>query len=531
LVETEGRLLSVTSLDSLRTIEIQDRREKTVVELIFRDGHSILLPALGDNALATAQHAEREIKEAARLVLPDAQPKLERIDPFFELRIGQDWASAEARPSDERSLPAFRALVAMSLGAGVLFGPLLLWIRNVASDRSMYSQVCEKADSGGGDEFERAAYNYQLHGKRHKDDVDRVGFSLAGRNIHTLAGFVKDYPESRFSEEADDALFEKAKAQNTVDAWGLYLGSNAKRHIADADDALFAAVKKQKTVYAYQQYVNFSGTRHIDEIRLALLPEKEIAEAAKAKEVGLLLDIHKRYADTPWAEVALNTVHRIYQEAKQTLSSQWSVSGSDPRTFFEPLLSHAQQVLDPRVLFVVETDVPYEVNSADERLKLEYGSKYHPAVPHLGPKQLEGARREVEQGIIKAFREAFGGSLVLVAEIDEPRDEPRKEWPKIRGSVSPTNNDSYFISQSGDAAYCDIRLKLSLSHTVPGTVFPYGESFFLTSEKSSFNPTVFSMTADVLKQVKPGDDYATMLKDAPASLLRQLTGYLGHTMQ
>lgn len=512
LVETHGRLLTVTSLDTLRTVESHGKGAYAEVRLVFRDGASIPLRAYGDDPLATARNVELEIERAASLVLPDDQPTLERIDPFFELRIAENWASAEAQTGGDRPLPRFAWFLAASLAFGVAFGPLLLFLRNFASDESMFAQVREAAEQGSDEAFEKRQQFYQWNGNRHRAEADDLRFERASKSIEPLARYLRDFPESQHSAEADDKLYEMAKSARTMAAYGLYLGAKGQKHRVEADDALFAKAKREGTPFAYRQYLEGHGKEHKDEIEKALLPEAEIKAARNRRDVPRLLEIAKEQGSGIWVDAARDAAHGVYQDLLLALRRRQGLEGLDVKALFEPLLSHADRQLEPRIKLTVTVGRPEQIVTADGLLGATHGMKYVRAAQLFDAEALRAPSGEVANLLAQHMRTAFGEALVLV---QNPKENSR-EWGILEANLEAIDGAQPFTTTDGRSVFCDVRFRLDLHAYEPAGHWTRSVTF--STPRAPLNPDVYSVVARLVSDVKVEDAYVKMAEGMPKEL-------------
>ncbi len=175
---------------------------------------------LAEQAMGMLRQSQQEVQTAAQNRDADA---LQRLDPFFEIRMNDAWNSLTPRAPHEISPPVANALPIFLqtkwawLGALVL-APILstpvwfLW--NMASDEAMFSKAKTQDTT--------YAYEHYLYtGERHADEV-RTTFlpkaalkeAIAKGSVTALREVLKKYPKSVIEADAKKAihtLFEKTR--------------------------------------------------------------------------------------------------------------------------------------------------------------------------------------------------------------------------------------------------------------------------------------------------------------------------------
>ena len=477
LVEVRGRILTVTSLASLRRVEGRAGGERDEVILVFGDGEAAPLGVTYD-ATELAREAQAAIDETARLVLPDDQPAIERVDPFFELRIADDWASAEPVVKEAGSrVPAFQWLVLASAAVGALLGAASWFARNRASDASMFGQVLEAAERGSDAEFAWRQMLYGDVGLRPRSAFDDVAFERAKKRAVSLAEYLSTYPEGKHAAEADELLFDMVKTANDLPTYGMYLADTRGRtHVDEVDDAMFAAAKRKNNPFAYRQYLETHGKKHEQEVRTALLPKAEFEDAIQRQDVLELHAIEHRYGNK-WAEEVRDAIHRVYARRLGQLLLRNGQSGTDARAIFNPLLVRLDTKEDPRVVLDVDFVLPNAFLEAEMGLMHKHGDRYHP-VGQAFWRFEKDIKEQVSNSIVTRVRSTFGGAIQL----QNPTEKAPPETPRLVVSMTLVSGDEPFVSTEDKLVFNDVRIRLEMHASIPGA--DTTPSFVTTTRRS-----------------------------------------------
>lgn len=175
---------------------------------------------LAEQAMGMLRQSQEEVRNAAQA--RDATT-LQRLDPFFEIRMNDAWNSLTPRNPNEisppvaKALPTFLQTKVIWLGALVLiplFGTPVWGVWNILSDEAMYSKA-KSLDSTYG--YER----YLLTGKSYETEVrttllPKAAFKEAKvkGSVTAMREVLKKYPKSIIEKDAKDAihnLFEKTR--------------------------------------------------------------------------------------------------------------------------------------------------------------------------------------------------------------------------------------------------------------------------------------------------------------------------------
>jgi len=366
LLEVEGRTLTVTSLETLRDLELAPDGDRWELALHFQDGGwTRLRLAKREDPRRLVDTARRVIEKARGLVAREDEAKARDIDPLFEVRLGNAWARYEA-PKGERSgkgIAPRRALLWMlvfSLFVGVLSGPVLWEKRNEQSDDAMFERV-RAARYVPGTMFEANAMQYERVGKRHLGALEDVRYERAISSRASLLEYLRWSHERRsrggsagkYQDEVDDALFENVKAENTAESFRAYL-EHGKRHVVEA-------------------------------------------------QVKLQAEIHKRYEARRASFLARDPSHR---------------TGT---SFCLALLDELDKRADPRVVLQIVAAPSDTLVEADKAFAKDYGTEYDPASPSFGPKILEEVLgSEAETVVRKALGARFGKDIEILKSSNEP---------------------------------------------------------------------------------------------------------------
>ena len=518
LVEVRGRILTVTSLATLRRVEGRAGGKRGEVLLVFGDGDAAPL-RVSEDAMETAREVQAALDEAARLVLPDDQPEIERIDPFFELRIADDWASAAPVAKEAGSrVPAFRWLVLASAAVGALLGPALWSARNRMSDASMFVQVLDAAENGSDDTFAKKKMQYDDVGMRPREAFDDVTFERAKKRVASLEAYLSTYPEGKHAAEADELLFDMVKKANDVPTYGMYLAdTRGRRHVDEVEDAMFAAAKRQRTLFAYQQYLDAHGKKHEQEVRAELLPQADLAEAIQRQDVLALQAFERRYGDK-WAEAVREAIHRVYAGQFGQLLLRNGQSGKEARAIFNPLLTRLDTKEDPRVVLDVDLVLPNAFQEAEMGLMHKHGDRYHAVGSSLWKFEKDVEER-VFDSIVTRARRTFGGSI----QFQNRTEKEAPETPRLVVSMTLVSGDEPFVSKEDKLVFNDVRIRLEMHAAIPGTGMT--PSFVTTTRRSAdFLPDDYDAStkrmhlAIGIPEKLFGDVYPTLLRKASEEL-------------
>ncbi|MFT3766787.1 MAG: hypothetical protein QM820_14920 [Minicystis sp.] len=423
LVEASGGRLRVTSLDTRCHVEARTR----AVALVFEGGPTVVFPiARREDPAAMAVQINAAIEAARALAFPADEVQLSRIDPFFEVRVTDDWDAA-ADAAGTRRRPVLAWVAAAGVVGAVPAGYGLVQARNALSDDSMFEQATTDRTI---ESRSARLVRYADRGQRHLDEVARLLVEGAEGDRATLHGYMAR--GGRMAELADDALFKMAG--NSADELARYLRRGG-RHDDDADDALFAIARRQDALETYNLYLDV-GKRHADEVRKELLPEADFRQAVKTGLVGSLFSFVRRAPGSKHEDEAWRRIHEMYAGALPAFKATEQPSAAGLR-FVEAMLSYLQERADPRVNLVISMVPTTAVIEADGTLSAKYGARYLPAADRFRSGALQDLSRDIH-GAVAAW---FGGAFPHgVAEISRPSgDELRPRFdircePVVLGS-------------------------------------------------------------------------------------------------
>ncbi|MDC3953415.1 hypothetical protein [Polyangium jinanense] len=522
LVEVRGRILTVTSLATLRRVEGRAGGRREEVILVFGDGEAAPLRVFGD-ATELACEAQAAIEEATRLVLPDDQPAIERLDPFFELRVADDWASAESIAKDNGSrVPAFRWLVLASTAVGALLGPASWFARNHASDASMFGQVLEAAESASDAEFAWRQMLYGDVGLRPRSAFDDIAFERAKKRAVSLAEYLSMYPDGKHAAEADELLFGMVKQADNLATYGIYLGdARGRRHTDEVDDAMFAAAKRNNNLFAYRQYLEFLGKKHEHEIRTELLPRSEIVDARQKQDVAELHAIEGRYGNK-WAEEVSEAIHHVYADRLDLLRLRKGSGGESARAIFHPLLTRLDTKGDPRVVLDVDFVLPNAFLDAETDLIHKHGNRYHPVGQVFWKSE-----NDVEERVFNTIVSRARGTLGRAVQFQRATENAAPDVPRLVVSMTLVSGDEPFVSTEDKLVFNDIRIRLEMHAAIPGEGTT--PSFVTTTGRSTaFFPNDYDSSSKRLQLVLGMPE--KLLENAYPTLLRKASEELGELL-
>ncbi|WP_282420543.1 hypothetical protein [Polyangium sp. 15x6] len=522
LVEVRGRILTVTSLATLRRVEGRTGGRRGEVILVFGDGEAAPLRVLGD-ATELAGEAQAAIDEATRLVLPDDQPAIERIDPFFELRVADDWASAAHAAEEKNSrVPAFRWLVLASASVGALLGPASWFARNRLSDASMFSQIREAGERGSDDEFARKHMQYIHMGLRHRSELDDIAFERAKRRVESLAAYLSMYHDGKHAAEADELLFGMVKKADYLPTYGIYLADErGRRHLDEVDDAMFAAAKRNDSPFAYRQYLEAHGKKNEAKVRSELLPKAEIVDARQKQDVTELRAIERRYGSR-WAEEVSESIHHVYADRLDLLRLRKGSGGDDARAIFRPLLTALEMKGDPKVVLDVDFILPNAFLDAEMGLMHKHGTRYHP-VGQVFWKSEKDVEERIFHSIVTRARGTFGGAV----QFQSSTEKAAPDVPRLVVSMSLVSGSEPFVSTEDGHVFNDVRIRLEMHAAIPGEGST--PSFVTTTGRSTeFLPNDYDSSSKRLQLVLGTPE--KLLEDVYPTLLRKASEELGELL-
>jgi hypothetical protein len=389
LVEASGGRLMVTSLDTVRRVEAHT----ATLLVCFEDGHEVSLDVPRHLDAATlAVRLEGEIFAARALSLPADLARLERIDPFHEVRVSDDWAAA----ADPGGGAGRRRSVALAVAGALLAAPAgweLHRLRASVSDDLMFDASSSRL--AGLDRGARLVA-YLRRGARHREEAERLLIEHADGDRDVLRRYAMR--GGHLGALAEDALFDSIKQQ--PEDLARYLKRRGPR-AAEADEALFALARRLDTAASYQTYLE-AGTLHADEVNRALLPEAAFRQAARSSQVGSLCTFVRRHPGSSHEDEAWKRIHEAYAAARGAVPG----AGAGAR-FAAAMLAALEERADPRVDLQVRAAPTSAVSDADAVLGAKHGARYLPSAHHF----TEGALDLVAREVHAAVGAWFGGAV------------------------------------------------------------------------------------------------------------------------
>lgn len=421
LVEVNGGRLVVTSLDTLQRVEARTR----AVLLRFEDGHEVSLPVPRHLPSAgLAARLDAELTAARALEHPADQVRLERIDPFHEVRVSDDWASA----ADPGGGSGRRRAVALAV-AGVLLAAPAGWgihrLRAATSDDLMFDAASSRL--AGLDRGARLGAYLRRGMTRHRAEAEDLLIEHAAGDRDVLRRYAQ--VGGRLGALAEDAIFESIKQQ--PDDLVRYLKRRGRR-AAEADEALFAYARRLDTVIAYDTYLE-AGTLHADEVKRALRPEAAFRQAARSSQVGSLCSFVRRYPGSSHEDEAWKRIHEAFAAARSARAGK----GTGAR-FAEAMLSALEERADPRVDLQVRALATSAVAEADAVLGAKFGDRYLPSSRHFTEGALDNVSREIHAAVGGWFGAAFRGGVAEALRADGEEGRPSVSitlTPLVHGSA------------------------------------------------------------------------------------------------
>lgn len=540
LVEVSGPRLRLTDLHTLRRVEARPGKRGPSVVLVFADAHEITFEAQ-PNAEPLALRVWAAAHAAAALILPDDQPRMERLDPFFELRVSDDWASADADAKGGRSLllraplPALAASLAL---ASALAGLGVRALRNRLSDDEMFAQAIKiPAGTLDADRWKVGPYA----GVRNADAYDALRLTRASGNEEALQAYLRS-PGAR-RREAEDALFEiwksdpKALAlavrrggaraaeaaealfelqKGDLDALAAYIrgrGPYAER----ADDQLFALAQKSGEPRSYRFYLKH-GKRHLDEVQSTLLPEAAYLDAKKSNDAGLFGDFLREHPDSAHVEEIKASLHALYVDALAAYREK-NPSAASLR-FITALFAELEDRADPSVSVVVLSDSGTAVVDADAAFGARFGADYLPAEKFIGDSSIGYFTAQLRAELASSISASFAHGTVKPV---GPRVEEINFAPAIFVTCVPVITGAFSSEREG-LKFASVRFQVDL-HTVIQTRRQDLAWRFTTPGSKDFDVKVKSEGAhsDKADRVDIAEvSYGRMKSDALAQILERL---------
>jgi hypothetical protein len=423
LVEATGGRLRVTPLDTLRGAEARPGD----VALRFEDGYEVAFPVdPHDDPAAVAGRVNSAVTAARALTYPADEVKLERIDPFFEVRVTEDWSSAADAGAGRKSRLAWFAVAAALSAAPVGLG--LLRARNALSDDLMFEQA---KTYRAGDQLSLKLAAYNKKGTRHLDQAAALLVNEAGDDKDVLRRYVAN--GGPMGALAADALFDLAKTDQ--DELSRYLRRGGPR-ADEADDALFAIARRLDTMSAYATYLEH-GKRHAEEVRTELLPAADFKQASRSQLVGSLFSFVRRNPGSKFEDEAWQHIRALYDGA---IPAFRAVEQPSPEGlhFSAAMLAALQDRADPRVAIEVMIMPSTAIADADVVLAARYGKRYLSPAARFSGVGLDILREDVHGAVAGWFGLAFPHG---VAEVSHPTGDDDAR-PRFQIRLTPMVNGS-----------------------------------------------------------------------------------------
>jgi len=539
LVEVEGRQLRVTDLHTLRRAEARQGKRASSIVLVFADEHEVTFEAQ-PRAESLAASVKAAVDAALALSFTDDQPVISRLDPFFELRVSDDWASAEADPKERRSLLLRAPLPALSaaiLVLAALAGPGLHALRNRLSDDEMFVQAIEIAERRNDphlwkigaytgvrhvDEidsirFERAnrtgvdedaLKDYLLHAGAHRRDAEAALFAIWKRDPASLAAEIRR--GGAFAVQAEAALYELNSGD--LDALVDYIKKRGPR--ADqADDQLFALAQKSGEPKSYRFYLKH-GKRHIDQVQSTLLPEAAYLDAKTKDEVDVLGVFVREYPDSAHAEEARAKIHALYEDALRAYRAK-KPSAAGLR-FVTALLAELEDRADPSVSVEVAFHESDALAPADARLASRIGADYVPAARWVAGWELGVMERRLRDDLTWWIISSFANGTVRIAAPDVNVDAGR---PRIVVTCESVAEGALRVPRA-KLALLDLRFRVDLHAVIPARATALSWTYTTPSAKLSDAPGAVLVDPDRFDQADAA--YAGMKTEATTQILERI---------
>jgi hypothetical protein len=451
LLEVEGGRLRLTSLSTLRALSPRPRQ----VAAVFEDGHVALFPApKGDDPSTLAGDLTRTIRSTANLAAPADAAKLQRLDPFFEVRVSDDWEACLARQPRSRARLAIAAAAAVTLAAPLGFG--LVHARNALSDDMMFDEARATPEP----RYTDSLIAYAVKGHRHTDEalyliVDGAhGDRVKLRRYAAQGGVI--------GTVAEDALFEIAKTEPDELAGFVKRGG---RRAEEADEELFAIARRFDTADGYAAYAAV-GKKHLDEVKRELLPEAEFRQASQSPQVGALCMFVRRNPGSPHEDEAWKRIRDAYAAAMPAFEAAEHPPPEGAR-FARALLDTLLERADPRITLDVRTADTEALAAADKTKASEHGDLYLPGASRFSPGRLAPLRGEIRRALHEWFGKAFPRGVVEVAS-PSTDDEGR---PRLAVTLEPVLDGIAEWAKPGeDAVRTRVTPLVGFSVQIVGTV-------------------------------------------------------------
>jgi hypothetical protein len=453
LVEVEGGTLRLTPLDTLQRVEARPGEMGPSVALVFADGHEVLFDQQPD-AEVLARNAQQAVEAGRRVTLPADLGHLEEVDPFLELRIGDDWARARAEHTPSGAETAGRSLLvraptpvlaaaAVALGVIVSIAALMAGREHlVATDDARFEAARGKADLLEG---------YIEGGGRHLAQAEDELFELRKNDDAHLARYAER--GGTRGELAERLLFERQKQKGDREGLARQV-ERGSRYAAEADDALFELANKSGGAKAFEAYLE-KGKRHADKVRSRLLPDAAFAEATASHGVEPLLDFARRFPDSPRASEAKAAAHKIYAGAFDHYTSREHPPPA-ARAFVQAMLASAEARNDP---WVLEKIVVGEMKSGPKTTTPD--DLHEPTREHLS-----GVSTAISRELDTWLSETFPQRVLRVVSpgSDAAKDALR---PTIAIHVTPIES-GILVSEPEKVRFRSLRFEVDFRATLPG---------------------------------------------------------------
>lgn len=409
LVEVEGTSVRATALDTLAAAEVlheSDDKIGTVV-LRFADGHQVKLGRQVD-AESTAAAVMSAVKAAQGLMLPGDQPRLERIDPFHELRLTEEWTSAaqtgtvKGRAGAPATRPWLPAGACLSLGlaaGGVMFSAGEKRLVDI-DDARFEAALRSEPDKGV-----EALDAYLDSGGRHAEEAERALFERRKAHVYAMAGYIER--GGRFSADAEQVVRESTDVEGL--SWFLGGPDGRARDLADA--RLFELAKKAGSPASYRGYSRLGGRRREEAVAL----EQEAAFVATRSVKGsarALFEHLEVYRDSPHAGEVGAFLKELMDRTVASRVTPAKMSAPQ-RRFWQAIAKDIVDLRSPEIVLQVGL-LGSEFVAEDEEAKLSarLGERLVPGSRHFA--ELKDLERAIPGEVGDRLQQLFPGGLATV---------------------------------------------------------------------------------------------------------------------
>lgn len=410
LIDVKGRWLVVTSLETLRDVEIANTSGPTIA-LRFADGG-------WEHLRLNAQTNVANFAERIRKAIDEAQPHPH--DPIVKLYGAEVKRDA---PKDARPKLALGAIVLASALAGASCGPQVWEQHNALSDEATFDHV-RALEYAQGDEFEQAAQQYEKISLRHREDLERFRYERAKRDVQAGLLYLRSSKENRAKTGAGLA------------------------HEKDIDERVFLFLQRMADpAPLIKEYAEIGGG-HVEALqeRALVLSNSQWQAAAQRNSVKAFAELRRNAPNTAFDRQAQAEIHERYQHLRNECMTHWW-GNPQMRLLVWALLDVLDERHDPQVIVEVRAVEPTKLAQVDAELTRANGNAYQPAAPHFASKRVETQLSEALQKQVKAaFQGFFANDIDFVTDAQDPA------IPRIvvELSVEAPKNEVYVIPKRGE---------------------------------------------------------------------------------